>query len=298
MAGARDKNRARQDMPEQDGTLVVWRLLRDRRVLIVAVTIGGAAAAWVGSLFIEPLWEATGVIRVALVPKPPEPPELVEPLGHVIDRIGTPEFMEEALSKGPLSDDQRMGLPQAARASLAVKVLPRSDLLEVKVRDRSADGAVRSLELIGTRLAEVHASMAERTFKRLEWEHGILQRKIADLHNLAGLAAKSKRALNSRRSDALDLYVFSTLEFQRRELLFDWEHRVAALEEQLGSRNKHPTYYLKAPQAGPKPVVPQTWAMMVFGAGIGFVLGLAVTFLFDSTSSLNDDVQSARPALR
>jgi uncharacterized protein involved in exopolysaccharide biosynthesis len=167
------------------GLIDIWQILvRERRwvIGIFSVCILGALAF---VLLVRPEWEATAVIQIGQVGQPTigQASVLIEPPARTMERMRLKSFEDAVLAdlKMPVEDnDPNAGL---YRSSLKLKLLPNTDLIEMKVRGHSREEAAKWAEATVNYLRGLHEKLAEPSIERLKSVLAEVKRELQRTHD-------------------------------------------------------------------------------------------------------------------
>jgi capsular polysaccharide biosynthesis protein len=236
-----------------------WRY----RWLVAAVALAGALAG-VGVSMVQPvLYEGVSTIHLASAPSGDGGGGQVDPDRYVRNQaafIVSPPVLERAvrLSKGRVTVKE-------LRKQLAAEPSKESDLVTVRVRDRTAAGAVELADAVGRAYEETAVQQvkdgAARTVRRLQADQARLQEQLKQLDD-ALRATPGDVALRARRDEVARQYTQVV-------------RRIA--EAGLADAGGDPVALREQAELPEEPVQPQPMRLAALGGLAGMVLaaGLA-----------------------
>lgn len=274
------------DMSEDEIRLIdIWRILvRQKKWIIgfLALCVSGALAF---VLLSRPQWEATGVIQIGQVGQPGvgQGSLLIEPFARAIERMKLKSFEDTILASLKVSLEEDDPYARLYRSSLKLKLLPNTDLIEMKVRGYSREEAARWAEATVNHLRSVHEKLAEPSIDRLKSMLAEVKKDLQRAQDeraklIENLVLKEKIGPRNRFSENV---LLANIISNRDAVIRDLEQRRLSLEEQLSPVRTYPTSLLDQVYVPERPAFPKKGLTLILAGLLGLMLGVFVALLAD-----------------
>ena len=249
-----------------------------RLVLGIPLCLFLAMLAYV--FLVDPVWEATGVMQIGQVDQgvPGQTSLLVESGPRTVERMKLRSFENAVLNalKISLDDDDRDGT--LFRNSLKLRLLPNTDLIEVKVRGHSPEEATRRAEAVVEQIRSVHERLAEPSVTRLKLlldETKIQLKQAREEHTRLLKDFELKQAVGPGNRFSENVLFASILDRKMADIR-EFEQRKLALEEQLNPQRTYNTSLIDKVSVPEKPAFPKKALFVSLAAVLGLVVGAFV----------------------
>lgn len=268
----------------------LWQILVRRKWLVLATTLLTVVAAVVATILIKPQWEATAAIRIGAVGQigqVGQSAQIIEPVARVVERMQLKPFEDAVLANFSHTDQNN---PEAAlyRNSLKVNALPDTDLVEIKIRGYSREGAKRAVAATVNHLYNLHKEMAAPTVQRMtqllaQIEQEITQTKADQEKLLKITGLKDKKIVDTRFME--NIMLANILIIQRDSELRRLEQTEMGYEEQLGPMHTYPTSLIERISVSEEPVAPKKTLIILLAGVLGLFLGIMAAFLSNAAQA-------------
>ena len=255
----------------------VYRVLVENKRWVIGIPLLFLGLAFIAIQLIQPKWEAIGLVQVGQVWQDQKAISVENPIS-VVERIKNKSFQVKILSKLGISLDEENPKRKLFVNSLKVKVVPNTDLLELRIRGYSAMEAAHWVEETVNYLQEAHKKLAEPTISRLQKQLVEVKKQIlsvkAEKDSLVKNAElKSQIGPGNRFAENLLLTNYLV---QKDSELREFASRQLGLEEQLNPAKTFPTSLLEQAYVPEKPVSPQKLLIVILATLVGLILGVIV----------------------
>ena len=255
----------------------VYRVLVENKRWVIGIPLLFLGLAFMAIQLIQPKWEAIGLVQVGQVWQDQKAISVENPIS-VVERIKNKSFQVKILSKLGISLDEENPKRKLFVNSLKVKVVPNTDLLELRIRGYSAMEAAHWVEETVNYLQEAHKKLAEPTISRLQKQLVEVKKQIlsvkAEKDSLVKNAElKSQIGPGNRFAENLLLTNYLV---QKDSELREFASRQLGLEEQLNPAKTFPTSLLEQAYVPEKPVSPQKLLIVTLATLVGLMLGIFV----------------------
>lgn len=221
-------------------------------------------------------WEAVVLLQVAQTGGG----GAVEPPLRVAERIGQESFREDAVRH--MGGSQGEANLKAGKSFGSIKVkLEKSDLVGVRVRDATPEGAARFADAVVAEVARVHAKMSEPTIDRWRKELDEIDRGLkqanSEAEQVSHFLSEPGRSINDN-----NLYraVLASNTLLAREVnLRALRERKRALQEQLSPERTFPSAPFGRIEISKQPVFPSKVFFVVAGLLVGSLMGVLLSVL-------------------
>ncbi len=283
-------------MNEEEIRLIdVWRILARQKKWVWGIPAVTVACALAFVLVVSPQWEATAVIQIGQVGQGAvglgRP--LVESPPRAIERMKLNAFRDAVLADLKIPSDEDNPEARLYRASLKLKLLPDTDLIELRVRGRSREDAEKWAQATVARLRDVHQELARPSIQRLEVQlmevKQDLERTEAMRANL--IEAASVKGRNGPGYRFAENVLLANILNSRDAEIRHLRERMVGLQEQLSPARTYPTSLIDRVHVPEKPVFPKKTSSVVLAGMLGSLLGFLMAFI-------SDYVQRTRSAVR
>jgi hypothetical protein len=259
----------------------VWSILWINKYLVLGVPLVAAAAAAVAVMLVKPQWEAVSVIQIGQVWQAAMP---LESPNRTVERIKLQPFKIAVLSSlgiRPGDDDPLGGLYSK---SLKVKVLPNTDLVELRLRANSRQDALRWADATVQHLQSVHQKLAEPMIARLMQQQSQMKRQVQLIQEekerlLKNAEIRSEIGPGNRFAENM---LLSNFLLQKDAELRAFELQSLMLEEQLDPAKTYPTSLLDRVYVPEKRAYPKRTLTVVLAAVTGMFVAVVAAFLLNS----------------
>ena len=255
----------------------VYRVLVENKRWVIGIPLLFLGLAFMAIQLIQPKWEAIGLVQVGQVWQDQKTISVENPIS-VVERIKNKSFQVKILSKLGISLDEENPKRKLFVNSLKVKVVPNTDLLELRIRGYSAKEAAHWVEETVNYLQEAHKKLAEPTISRLQKQLVEVKKQIlsvkAEKDSLVKNAElKSQIGPGNRFAENLLLTNYLV---QKDSELREFASRQLGLEEQLNPAKTFPTSLLEQAYVPERPVSPQKLLIVTLATLVGLMLGIFV----------------------
>jgi uncharacterized protein involved in exopolysaccharide biosynthesis len=259
----------------------VWDILRSHRLLVLGAPLLLAFTAAMGVQMVKPQWEAAAVVQPGQVWQVAAP---IETPSRTVERLKFKPFQNAVLSGLRVPDDEDNPLRVLYASSLRVKVLPNTDLIELRVRAYSRGDARRWVEATVQHLRSVHDELARPSIARLEQQLGQLNGQIESLHVekrdlLKSAELRSEIGPGNRFAENL---LLSNLLLQKNAELRSFDAQKLALQEQLDPAKTYPTSVIDKIYSPQRPAFPKRTLTVLLAVAVGLIVGATGAFLIHS----------------
>lgn len=253
--------------------------------MVGAWTVAGLVVAVAVILILPAQWEAKALIQIGQVGQAVtagdsasrEPlRRLTEPPASVQERIKLESFQDSVLVKMKLPLDDSEPSSRLYRDSLKVKVIPGTDLLEIRVRGYSREDAGIRARTTVEQLQEIHRNFDQPRIAPLKAQLEETLRNLASSDmNLARLhqAASAKKGVDATGSFAESVLLASQIRDVGAEIRTLREAKIL-IEEQLSPAYTYPTALLGNIAVSAGPVFPRKLLVIPLGTLAGLIVGL------------------------
>lgn len=264
--------------------LELWQVLVRHKYWVLGIPLIAMIGAFGITSQMKPQWEATGVMQIGQAGQTSQP---IEPVARIVERMKLKTFPDNVLASVgvPLMDAP----PRAAlyRDSLKAKLLPSTDLIEIKVRGHSREEASANIEATVAYLRAIHDRMAapatevlQRQLARVELQIKNARAAMDGLRNTAELRQPS----HSGDRFMANIELASTMLRWDTELR-GLEHAKATYEEQLNPSHTYPTSLFDKVFIGEGPVAPRKVRISALSGLVALVVGMVTAFALNSASA-------------
>ena len=260
----------------------VYRVLVENKRWVIGIPLLFLGLTFFALRFIQPKWEASGLIQIGQIWQE-KGAISIENGAAVVERVKNKTFQAHVLTKLgiPLNEDDHLG--KLYTDSIKIKVIPSTDLLELKVRAYSPKEATNWIQETVNYLQEVHKRLAEPTISRLQKQLVELKRQVLMVKSEKdGLIknAELKGEIRPGNRFAENLLLTNYL-LQMGSELREFELRQLALEEQLNLAKTFPTALMEQVYVPEKPVSPKKLLIVILATLIGVFIGIFTTLLIN-----------------
>jgi uncharacterized protein involved in exopolysaccharide biosynthesis len=259
----------------------LWLILWAQRYMVLAAPLLTAAIAAVLVMRVKPQWEATSIIQIGQVWQVATP---LESPSRTVERMKLPPFKVAVLSGlgVPATEDDPIG--SLYSDSLKVKVIPNTDLVELRLRAFSREDARRWAEATVKQLQSVHKKLAEPLIARLTQQQTQVQQQIQRIRTekerlLKNAELKSDIGPGNRFAESV---LLSNFLLQKDTELRAVELQHLALEEQLDPAKTYPTSLLDKVYVPAKRAYPKRTLTVVLAGAVGLFVGVLGAFLLNA----------------
>ena len=226
-----------------------------------------------------PVWEAILVGQVGQVGQ-----QLIEPVARVVERIKQMPFQGEVLTSMGIRNDEANPRGKLYRDSIKVKMLPNTDLIEIKVRGYSREEAKSNAEATLDRLAKIHEQLAKPSVQRLTQQMERVKQQINELQEERESIKntqpnKSKADSGSRFMESI---IQTNLLVQVGGELRNLEQLRLTYEEQLSPLRTYPTSRIDSTYVSERPVAPKKGLIVVSSGALGLMAGMLAAFILNA----------------
>jgi LPS O-antigen subunit length determinant protein (WzzB/FepE family) len=264
----------------------IWRiLLRQKKWVIgLALITGLLAVGFV--LLAKPKWEASAVVQVGQVGQTGVglAATAIESAQRALQRMKQESFEDDVLQRLKISLEVDDPFAKLYRSSIKVKLLPNTDLIELKVRGYSREDAAKYAEATLARLREAHQRIAQPSVERLKFVLSDVTNQLREAEKEStALAANSalKRQVGPGNRFAENVLFANILVLKGAEIR-DFQQRKRVLEEQLSPVRTYPTSFIDAVHVPVEPAFPKKVVTVVAAIVMGLFLGGIAALMADS----------------
>lgn len=272
----------------------IWNILWINKYLVLGVPLVAALAAAVGVTRVNPQWEAVSVIQIGQVWQVAMP---LESPSRTVERMKLQPFKAAVLTGLgiPATDDHP--LSALYTNSLRVKVLPNTDLVELRLRARSREDAARWADATVKHLQAVHEKLADPSLARLKQQQAQMKRQMQLITEekdrlLKNAEIRSEIGPGNRFAENM---LLSNFLLQKDAELRAFELQNLMLEEQLDPAKTYPTSLLDKVYVPEKRAYPKRALTVVLAAIVGLFLAIFAAFLLNSLRS-NKLLETSKPS--
>ena len=263
----------RDDLNLQD----LWETLVENRKWVVGISILCIVLTGAMTFLSKPQWEATTVVQIGQVGQSGvgQNLQLIEPPIRAVERMKMKSFEDDVLANLKIPVGQGDSMAQLFRASLALKVLGTTDLIQVRVRGYTPEQAESWARAVVDRISMIHQSLTQPIIERLEKQLAELNKQMGSIDkerdNLSRIDSTSAaRKGDGRFSEEL---LLSNLLVQKNAELRDFEMRRLAINEQITFIRSYPTALVDRVYVPERPASPKRLLMLILAAIVGLISG-------------------------
>ena len=268
-----------QASPDEISLLEIWQVLVRYKKWVLGIPVLALVAAVAVSTLMPPVWEAILVGQVGQVGQ-----QLIEPVARVVERIKQMPFQGEVLTSMGIRNDEANPRGKLYRDSIKVKMLPNTDLIEIKVRGYSREEAKSNAEATLDRLAKIHEQLAKPSVQRLTQQMERVKQQINELQEERESIKntqpnKSKADSGSRFMESI---IQTNLLVQVGGELRNLEQLRLTYEEQLSPLRTYPTSRIDSTYVSERPVAPKKGLIVVSSGALGLMAGMLAAFILNA----------------
>jgi uncharacterized protein involved in exopolysaccharide biosynthesis len=259
--GAAGEESALRQMREETGLMKFWLVVARRKSIFLAVWLTAITSAAALSFVLRPVYEGRVVVEIGKVGG-----SLVVEEASAVVRWLKEEY-------GVDDPDRRGALPRLD----SIEHSPKSgqNILVLRVRDLSTDGAQEFLNGVASRLAERHQKLYDEASSAQQTRLRDLGVEIVALQNQVNLLEKLTKDLDDRGQAAV-------VAVERGGLLgalAKLRDQRASLELSLSAMQSYPTRLVGKPAVSNDPVRPRPALYLSLGVVLGLLLGVFAAFV-------------------
>lgn len=254
----------------------LWCTLASEKKWVLGIPLFFLGLAFAFVWRAEPEWEAIAAIQIGRVESQP-----IESAAMANERLKLRPFTIAVYSALEIPLDEARRDVQLYQRSMRSRLIPLTDLIEIRVRGHSREQAKEWAEEIATQLRTIHQKLAAPSISRLQQELdevsvALEQVRVSRGQLLEDLPARKQVGPGNRFAESvLMANIVASQEHEMREL----RKRALVLREQLSSAKTYPTALVNQVYVPERPVFPNI-ALTLAAAGVtGLILGILVALI-------------------
>lgn len=261
----------------------VLRILVRRRQWMLGTLAVVMACALALAFSLPPEWEAVGVIDVGQVGQvwPPQD-RAIESVWTAMERMRMRPFQDAVLR------DLGIGAATAPGRlydhSLAVRILPNTDLIELKVRGYSADAARRFAQATVDRLCDIHRGLEQTAVASLQTQLATVSgelHRIVQARDPAARVALPGTPGGSASTTAAEAMLANVVSVGDGPEIRDLQRVKLILMQEMGPPHTRPTALFGEIYVPKSPVFPYKLLILVVALIAGLTLGSLAALIRD-----------------
>ena len=277
---------SQQAQDDEVDIIDVWRVLHRQRRWILLSFVIAAGLALIYVLLARPVWEATAVIQIGQIGQvggADREKSLVEPTPRTVERLKLNSFEDAVLTALKIPLDANNPEANLYRNSVKVKLLPNTDLIELKVRGYSPEDAARWVDATVAHLREVHEKIAAPSILRItlqlsEITNDLQKAKAERDRILQNIGLKEQISPGNRFAENV---LFANILNNRDAEIRDLEQRKLTFEEQLSPARTYATSLMDKIHVPERPAFPKKGLTVILAGVVGMILGIIAAFVID-----------------
>lgn len=259
----------------------LWDVLLRYKYLVFGLPAILAVVAAALVLKVRPQWEAIAIVQLGQVWQVAAP---IEAPNRAVERMKFRPFQEGVLKSIGISAAEASDFSVVFTSSMKIRVLPNTDLLELKVRAYSRDEAKRWAEASVKHLQLVHQKLAEPSIARLQSQFAELKRQVKEIRDerdrfLKNAELKSEIGPGNRFAENL---ILSNYLVQKDAELRALESQRLALQEQLDPAKTYPTSLIESVYVPEKRAYPKRTLVVLLAGFVGLIIGVIGAFILNA----------------
>lgn len=260
-----------------------WRMIVGgwRWVFGVPLVLALASMAYV--YMSDAQWESTAAIQIGQVGQAEvgKMTALVEAAPRAIERMKLASFQDNVLASAGIDTSERDPEARLYRSSLKLRQPPGTDLVELRVRAFSRDGALRLAEATVAQLRKSHDELARPSIDALRQQLDDATRQLERAQEARDSLAS--RVNSGKGIDARNRFAESALLGQmitiRDEEVRKLRERRLILTERLGPGRTYPTSLIESVHVSSRPVSPRRALTVLLAAAGGLAAGIVIALV-------------------
>jgi hypothetical protein len=262
-------------------------ILAHKKLLVALPLLLTIGASFLVSV-LPPEWQSTSVIQIGQVWQVAlgqvwQVALPIEPPARAIERMKLRPFQNDVLASLGLPTNEENRLVMQFTSSLAVRVLPNTDLLELRLRAYSREEARRWAEATVKHLQDAHQKLADPLIARLRQQLDEIKKQMQSLREQRDGLLKNAdlRADIGPGNRFAENLLLSNFLLQKDAELRSFDFQRLALEEQLNPAKTYPTSLIEKVYVPEKQAYPKKVLTILIAAFAGFLIAVASAFLMN-----------------
>ena len=245
----------------------LWNIILRRKKTVIATFLIVFATGIAVTIFMPPLYESRAVVLIGIVSN-----QLIEDPNELVQRL---------IEEYKVDDSSEAIIEPPYVESVKVDNKRASNVLELTVRDTTAEGAKTYLEIVVNKLSKEHKALFDKAMELERQRLDSMAKQISELD--AQIRLVNDLSIPLKKSDPNQAAVLAIESGKYLSMKPGLEKNLVDLDIQLSELKSKPTRYLREPTLPRKAKRPRPMLYIAVAIVLGFFMAIFAAFLHELT---------------